>query len=62
MLERKSEYAPDSKIEGVYVKTEDATRTMIVGRGKVVRGDFIVGNEHWTRGPMIYNGIESEMI
>jgi atypical dual specificity phosphatase len=60
MLERKSEYAPDSKIEGVYVKTEDATRTMIVGRGKVVRGDFIVGNEHWTRGPMIYNGIESE--
>ncbi|ORX38713.1 hypothetical protein BD324DRAFT_622037 [Kockovaella imperatae] len=45
----------DSPIEGVYIRTEDADRHLTIRRGKVVRGDFISGNEHWTRGILTYN-------
>lgn len=47
----------DQRIEGVYIRTEDAARTLTVGRGKVLRGDFIAGNERWTKGPLVFNGI-----
>lgn len=46
----------DGKREGIYLKIERAGR--VVFRGKVVRGDFIPGNEHWTRGNIRVNGIE----
>ncbi|KAG9056880.1 hypothetical protein FS842_009321 [Serendipita sp. 407] len=45
----------DGRVEGVYVKVERAER--VIGRGKVVRGDFIAGNEHWTKGILTFNGI-----
>lgn len=56
-MERKSAYAPGCKIEGIYIKIEDEARSRVVERGKVVRGDFISGNEHWTRGPLVFNGM-----
>ncbi|KAJ7045075.1 ATP dependent DNA ligase [Mycena alexandri] len=43
----------DGRIEGVYVKFERGGR--VVSRGKVVRADFIAGNEHWTRGNLRLN-------
>ncbi|RXW23063.1 hypothetical protein EST38_g2786 [Candolleomyces aberdarensis] len=45
----------DGRIEGVYVKIE--RESSVVYRAKVVRSDFIAGNEHWTRGGVRANGI-----
>lgn len=47
MVQLQSKYT-EGRLEGVYVKWENGG--MVVRRGKVVRGDFIAGNEHWTRG------------
>lgn len=56
LMKRRSEYA-DGPVEGVYVRFEDAERRITVDRSKVVRGDFVAGNEHWTRRPLVYNKI-----
>ena len=48
----------DGRVEGVYVKVEKGG--VVVGRGKVVRADFIAGNEHWTRGDLELNGIDND--
>ncbi|KAF9441553.1 ATP dependent DNA ligase [Macrolepiota fuliginosa MF-IS2] len=45
------------RVEGVYVKVE--SRGAVQERGKAVRGDFITGNEHWTRGSISLNEILS---
>ena len=47
MIQRQSMFY-DGRVEGVYVKVEVNHR--VKHRGKVVRSDFISGNEHWTRG------------
>jgi atypical dual specificity phosphatase len=54
MVQRPSQFY-NGRVEGVYVKVERGGR--VVHRGKVVRGDFIAGNEHWTKGPLSLNGI-----
>ncbi|KAJ6541759.1 ATP dependent DNA ligase [Mycena capillaripes] len=43
----------DGRIEGIYVKFEKDGQ--VVSRGKVVRADFIAGNEHWTKGNLRVN-------
>ena len=48
----------DGRIEGVYVKVEKDG--IVVGRGKVVRADFITGNEDWTRGDLELNGFNND--
>ena len=48
----------DGRVEGVYVKVEKDG--IVVGRGKVVRADFIAGNEHWTRGNLELNGFDND--
>ena len=48
----------DGGVEGVYVKIEKGG--VVVGRGKVVRADFIVGNEHWTRGSLELNEFDND--
>ncbi|KAL0951960.1 hypothetical protein HGRIS_008611 [Hohenbuehelia grisea] len=53
MVQRTSQFW-EGRIEGVYVKVERDGR--VVERGKVVRGDFITGNEHWTKGNLRVNG------
>lgn len=45
----------DGSVEGIYLKIEHGSR--VLERGKVVRSDFIAGNEHWTRGNLTLNGI-----
>lgn len=47
MIQRKSVFY-DGRVEGVYVKIEEDGYVKL--RGKVVRSDFIAGNEHWSRG------------
>lgn len=43
----------DGRIEGIYVKFEKDGQ--VVSRGKIVRSDFIAGNEHWTKGNLRVN-------
>lgn len=52
MVQKKSHFC-DDLVEGIYVKVESAGK--VVRRGKIVRGDFIAGNEHWTRGEIRLN-------
>ena len=46
----------EGRVEGVYVKVE--RDGCVTSRGKVVRSDFIAGNEHWGRGNLRVNGME----
>ena len=55
MVQRPSRFY-DGRVEGVYVKVEKDW--IVVGRGKVVRADFIAGNEHWTRGNLELNDFD----
>ncbi|KAI0095010.1 ATP dependent DNA ligase [Irpex rosettiformis] len=55
MVQRQSQFT-EGRLEGVYVKLEREGK--VVGRGKVVRGDFIAGNEHWTKGILRSNQLE----
>ncbi|OBT42494.1 hypothetical protein VE00_07949 [Pseudogymnoascus sp. WSF 3629] len=45
----------EGRVEGVVVKIED--RGWVKWRGKVVRGDFLAGNQHWSKNIMQENGI-----
>jgi atypical dual specificity phosphatase len=47
----------DGLIEGVYVRFEDEKRTVTLDRGKIVRPDFLSGNEHWTKVETQLNGL-----
>ncbi|PPR02339.1 hypothetical protein CVT24_011684 [Panaeolus cyanescens] len=47
------------RVEGVYVKVE--VNGVVRMRGKVVRSDFIAGNEHWSRGNIRANGIKFDV-
>jgi len=56
MVQRPSQYG-DGRVEGVYAKVEKDGK--VASRGKVVRGDFIVGNEHWSKGFIKLNEVIS---
>ncbi|KAI0348324.1 hypothetical protein BDW22DRAFT_1341445 [Trametopsis cervina] len=55
MVQRQSQFT-EERLEGVYVKMEHEGK--VVARGKVVRSDFIAGNEHWTKGNLRANQLE----
>jgi atypical dual specificity phosphatase len=57
MIQRTSKFY-DGPVEGVYVKMERYGR--VLSRGKVVRGDFIAGNEHWSKGILRLNTLQLE--
>ena len=61
LIERKSAFY-DGRVEGVYVRIENKDRTETVERGKVVRSDFISGDEHWAKGPLVLNGMAQTSI
>ena len=42
-------------VEGVYIRREQGGKT--VDRAKIVRADFIAGNEHGSRGVMVPNKV-----
>ncbi|KAF7307492.1 ATP dependent DNA ligase [Mycena indigotica] len=50
----------DGRVEGVYVKEESLDDAIVLRRGKVVRADFIAGNEHWTKGILRFNELALE--
>jgi atypical dual specificity phosphatase len=58
MVQSKSSFY-DGRVEGVYVKVERDTQ--VAFRGKIVRDDFIAGNEHWTRGGLRVNGLDKKL-
>ena len=50
----------NGRLEGVYVKMEEGG--IVKFRGKVVRSDFIAGNEHWTKANLQVNGLSLDKI
>ncbi len=54
MVERPSAFA-DGRVEGVVVKIE--LDGWVKWRGKVVRGDFLAGNQHWSKNIPQENGL-----
>lgn len=48
----------DGEVEGIYIKVERGNK--VLRRSKVVRGDFISGNDHWTKGRIKWNGLLTE--
>ncbi|WVQ83964.1 hypothetical protein IAT38_006109 [Cryptococcus sp. DSM 104549] len=59
LLQKQSEFS-ESRIEGVYVRTENEERSKTIGRGKVVRGDFIAGDQHWGKGALTLNNLKKQ--
>lgn len=56
-VQQPSAFSPAQRREGVYVRFEDADRLRTVRRGKIVRSDFVAGNERWDRGPLTLNTV-----
>lgn len=55
MIEQQSDYT-DSRVEGIYLKIfED---DYVKRRCKLVRNDFLSGNEHWTKGGIQKNKLK----
>ncbi|KAF4546934.1 Hypothetical protein D9617_94g089190 [Elsinoe fawcettii] len=59
MVQGRSRYY-EGRVEGVYVRFEDAEGRRTVRRGKVVRGDFLAGDEHWSRRGVVKSGVLRE--
>jgi atypical dual specificity phosphatase len=45
----------DGPMEGAYIR-KDSSEGRLLDRAKIVRSDFICGNEHWTKGVVVWNG------
>lgn len=54
LVQHQSAFA-EGRVEGVVVNIED--KSWVKWRGKVVRGDFLAGNQHWSKNIMEENGI-----
>jgi len=50
----------NGRVECVYVKVEKVG--IVVGHGKIMRADFIAGNEHWTHGDLQLNGLNTNFL
>lgn len=46
----------DGVLEGVVIRKENAT--VLLDRAKIVRKDFICGNDHWSKGIITYNKVQ----
>lgn len=55
MVQSESRFYP-GRVEGVYVKFERDGK--VLSRGKVVRSDFIAGNDHWSKGVLRLNNLQ----
>lgn len=47
----------DGIVEGVYVRSYDSSNNKLKYRAKIVRADFISGDEHWTKGKQTINTV-----
>ncbi len=54
LVHNKSQFY-DGFVEGVYIRSFEGNK--LKHRGKIVRSDFICGDEHWTKGKQILNTI-----
>lgn len=58
LAQSKSNYY-DGVVEGIYVRSNDIKTNKLKLRAKIVRSDFISGNELWTKGKQILNIISN---
>jgi atypical dual specificity phosphatase len=54
MIEQKSDYT-DGRVEGIYLKIFE--NDYVRARCKLVRNDFICGNDHWSKGILQKNKV-----
>ncbi|CAE7162005.1 unnamed protein product [Rhizoctonia solani] len=54
LVQQESQFYP-GPLEGIYIKVE--TESVVRQRGKVVREDFIAGNDHWSKGLVKWNTV-----
>ncbi len=52
----KSQYY-DGIVEGIYIRSHDPNYSKLKLRAKIVRQDFISGDEHWTKGKQTLNTV-----
>lgn len=45
----------DGEVEGLYFRISDESNEWLLDRGKIVRSDFISGNDFWSKGGVIAN-------
>ena len=55
LIEQNSIYS-DGRVEGIYLKIFEGD--YIKNRCKLVRNDFICGNDHWTKGGIKINKLK----
>jgi protein-tyrosine phosphatase len=51
----------DGCVEGVYLRTMTPDNLWLLDRGKIVRGDFIAGNEFWSKGGVHQNQLDHQL-
>ena len=56
MINTPSEYTTQSKLEGIYLKVHEDK--YVRSRCKLIRNDFIAGNQHWSRHNLQQNQLE----
>ncbi len=54
----KSAYNENTLIEGIYFRVYDG-KGWLKSRAKVVRSDFICGNDHWSKGILTENRLST---
>lgn len=58
LMRRSSEFELGYDIEGIYFRIDDDSTGFLKERAKVVRADFICGNDHWSKGMIQLNQIK----
>jgi atypical dual specificity phosphatase len=56
LVQTESKFYP-GVVEGVYIRCFEPNTNKLKLRGKIVRSDFICGDEHWTKGKITLNTI-----
>lgn len=57
MVQQKSSFY-SGRVEGIYLKWE--AEGVVMERAKIVRGDFLSGNTHWSKGIISFNLVKEE--
>jgi atypical dual specificity phosphatase len=57
LVQTESKFYP-GVVEGVYIRCFEPNTNKLKLRAKIVRSDFICGDEHWTKGKITLNTLE----
>jgi atypical dual specificity phosphatase len=58
IVQEQSNYSTNQKREGIVVRIDEKEGDWLIDKAKIVRGDFIAGNSHWTKGLITFNKVK----